>query len=141
MVILLLLAALGVVPSLAADPPPGVQCDGVYCRETEDRDWHVRICGELVSPAGVYVVVTGANSRAIFRGRVPKGEYPPESPYRVTVPRDGVTGNYLLTLFGTQADYAGIRTPYTDLPLEVYTPSHRTMPFSGSMSWAPSAYL
>jgi hypothetical protein len=64
--------------------------------------------------------VSGVRSNVVFRGKVPRGEYPPESPYQATVPKDGVTGDYLLTVFGTQADYGGIKLPYTDLPFEVY---------------------
>jgi len=119
-IVILLAAAVALPPAFGAYPPPSVRCDGVFCRETQDREWHVRIVGELASPAGMYFVVTDVNNKVIARGKIPFGKYPPESPFTAKVPRDGVTGDYLLTLFGTQRDFAGIPAPYTDLPLEVY---------------------
>lgn len=114
------LAALASAQVWAVDPPPGVECNGVYCREKEDREWSVRIAGEVVSPAGVCFVVTGIEGNVIVRGLIPKGVYPAATPFKAGVPKDGVTGDYLLTLFGTQADFGGIPAPFTDLPLEVY---------------------
>lgn len=118
--IMCLLWSLSVSPLWAQDPSPTVRSDGIYCRETDDRDWQVRFTGTVTSPAGLYVAVTDLDGRVIVRGGVPRGAYPPERPYRIKVPRDGVTGDYLLTIFGTQGDFAGICTPYTDLPCEVY---------------------
>jgi len=118
--ILLLLTALSQSPAFAADPPPSIRCGGIYCRETEDRDWHVRIAGSVISPAGVYIVVNDAANRIIFRGKIPAGEYPSEKPYEVKVAKDNVVGDYLLTIFGIQTDFASIIPPYTDLPFEVY---------------------
>jgi hypothetical protein len=85
-----------------------------------DRDWHVRICGTVISPAGVYVVVSDVEGSVVCRGVIARGEYPSEAPFELKVPRDGVAGDYLLTIFGTQGDFSGILTPYTDLPYEVY---------------------
>ncbi|MHC4872398.1 MAG: hypothetical protein ACYTFY_11180 [Planctomycetota bacterium] len=98
----------------------GIHCNGMYCREVEDREWHVRVAGKVTSPAGVYVVMTNSENKVVFRGKVPRGEYPSEKPYEFKVPKDGITGDYLITVFGTQRDYAGIKLPYTDLPFEVY---------------------
>jgi hypothetical protein len=116
----LIAAALLGAPAGAAYPPPGVECNGVYCRETEDRDWHVRIAGEVVSPAGLCFVVTGLDGKVVLRGLIPKGLYPADKAFKVKIPKDGVTGDWLLTFFGTQADFGAIQTPFTDLPLEVY---------------------
>jgi len=115
----LLLPAI-LVTGVSASKPPSVHCEGIYCRETEDRDWHVRITGEIVSPAGIYVIATSIDGHVLVRRKIPRGEYPAESPYQVTVPKDGVTGDYLLTVFGKQKDLGGINLPYTDLPFEVY---------------------
>lgn len=115
-----LLFALLVTQAFAAEPSPTVRCDGIYVREDVDRDWHVRIAGTVTSPAGVYVVVTNVEGKVIFRGSVPRGTYPLETPHQVRVPKDGLAGDYLLTIFGTQGDFAGLLTPYTDLPFEVY---------------------
>jgi hypothetical protein len=115
-----LLWVLCVCPLWAQDPSPTVRSDGIYCREEADRDWQVRITGEVTSPAGLYVAVTDVEGKVIARGGVPRGAYPPEKPFRIKVPRDGKTGDYLLSIFGTQRDFGGIFTPYTDLPREVY---------------------
>ena len=119
-VMALALAAVVWTSGWAVDPPPGVECNGVYCREKEDRDWNVRVSGEVISGAGLHFVVTNVDGKVVARGLVPKGTYPAASPFKSPVPKDGVTGDYLLTFFGTQADFGGIPAPYTDLPLEVY---------------------
>lgn len=104
----------------AADTALGLMCDSIYCREQVDQDWQVRITGQVVSLAGIYVLVQDVEGRVIFQGKVPAGQYPQDRPYVIRIPRDGVMGHYLVTVLGSQVDYQHIRLPYTDLPGEVY---------------------
>lgn len=117
---LLLLSVAPLTPVMAQDPSPSVRSDGIYCREDVDRDWQVQIVGQVNCPGGIYIAVTGVEGNVIARGGVPRGQYPPEKPFCIKVPKDGRTGDYLLSVFGTQNCFADIRTPYTNLPLEVY---------------------
>ncbi len=113
--------AMGQAPVAAAvQDLPSVMSEGIYCRETQDQDWHVQLTGEVVSLAGIYVVVQSVEGKLIFQAKVPTGQYPADSPFTIHVPRDGQTGDYLVTILGTQADHRGLRLPYTSLPGEVY---------------------
>lgn len=119
---------------LLASSPPGVMSEGIYCRELTDRRWHVRVAGEVVSLAGVYLLVHDVEGRVIFQGRIPAGVYGDDAPYTVPVEPDGRTGDYLITILGSQRDYRAMRGPFTDLPHEVY--GHRTymaVPYGANM--------
>lgn len=97
-----------------------VMAGGYYMREPTDREWHIRLKGDIPSLAGAYIVMHDAKGKIVYRGEVPHGTYPPEKPYVVTVPKDGVTGDYKFVLIGHQNDMLGVRAPFTDLPFEVY---------------------
>lgn len=116
----LLLALMMLAAGARADAPPGVMSEGIYCRESSDRIWHVRLAGEVVSLAGVYMLVHDVDGRVIFQKKIPAGVYSDAEPYTVPVEPDGMTGDYLITILGSQRDYRAIRGPFTDLPHEVY---------------------
>jgi hypothetical protein len=119
--------AAGILAPLAwaAPPPPAakrynVMAGGYYARETQDQEWRLTLVGEIPSLPGAYVVVHDAQGRLVHAGRIPKGKYPPEEPYTVTVKPDGITGDYRIIIVGHQDDMLGLQVPFTDLPQEVY---------------------
>lgn len=117
-----LAAAIGLCA--AAQPPAKthftMMAGGYYAREDTDREWHVRLVGEIPSRCGAFIVIHDAKGKAIFHGKVPCGKYPEEKPFIVTVKPDGVTGDYKIVLCGHQDDLLGVQVPFTDLPFEVY---------------------
>jgi len=97
-----------------------VMAGGYYAREAADREWHVKIVGEIPSLCGAYLVIHDAKGKSVFHGKVPHGKYPEDKPFVVTVKPDGITGDYKIVLCGNQDDLLGVQVPLTDLPFEVY---------------------
>jgi hypothetical protein len=97
-----------------------VLANGYYARETEDREWHLRLVGEIPSLCGTYIVIHDAAGKIIHHGMIPRGQYPADKPYEVAIKADGIVGDYKIIFVGHQNDRLGLSTPYTDLPFEVY---------------------
>jgi len=92
-------------------------------REPTDREWHLYFTGEVqvYSWAGAALVVHDATGKIIHREVVPRGIYPEEKPYVVTVKPDGMTGDYRAVMVGHQIQFLGVcGMVWSDLPLEVY---------------------
>lgn len=104
----------------AAPLARSLMADGYYVREVKDQEWHIRIAGTLPRQPGLYLIVLGAEGKRIFQGEVPSGTYTDDTPFVLTVPADGVTGDYVLKFIGQQDNLTGLRMPLTDLPFEVY---------------------
>ena len=104
-----------------------MMANGYYAREDKDREWHVRLVGEIKSLCGAYIVVHNAQGKAVYHGMIPCGKYPEDKPFVVTVKPDGVTGDYKIVLCGYQDDKLGFAVPFTDLPFEVYGGSNFSM--------------
>ena len=94
--------------------------DGYYVREETDREWHLRFQGPIQPACGMYLVVHDAQGRFLAHQAIPEGRHTAASPYVVTIPADGKTGDYKIVLLGTQMDFFSLPLPLTDLPLEVY---------------------
>ena len=114
----------GSVTGRAAKPAEplryNVMANGYYAREAVDRDWHIKLGGEIPSLCGAYLIVHDAKGKPIYHGVVPSGKYTAAKPYTVTVKKDGVTGDYKIVMVGHQRDKLGLLAPWTDLPYEVY---------------------
>lgn len=92
-------------------------------REPGDREWHLFFAGEVpvYSWAGAAIVVHDASGKVIHREVIPRGVYPAEKPYVVTVKADGVTGDYRVVMVGHQIQYIGpCGVVWSDLPFEAY---------------------
>jgi hypothetical protein len=118
-----LLAYLNSLFTVACAEPayrPNVMAEGIYVRESEDQDWHVRIAGEIPSQCGAYLIVHDVNGKSVFHGVIPNGKYSADNPHLVKIKKDGVAGDYRIVMVGHQYDKMGVLAPWTDLPLEVY---------------------
>jgi hypothetical protein len=92
-------------------------------REPADREWHLFFAGEVpvYSWAGAAIVVHDAAGKVIHREVIPRGVYPEEKPYVVTVKADGVTGDYRVVMVGHQIQFIGsCGMVWSDLPFEAY---------------------
>ncbi len=96
----------------------------VSCRKEEDRDWKVRIAGNVPSLAGCYLIIHNSKGERVLMKHIPSGEYPSERPLELTVPKDGTRGDYRIVIVGHQHDVMGIKLPLTDLKKEVYGDSY-----------------
>ena len=97
-----------------------LMASAVFVRETKDQEWHIRVVGSLPCGPGIYVVVFNAQKKMVFHGEIPFGTYAETKPFLLTVPADGVTGDYAIKLVGQQDDIMGLVLPLTDLHHEVY---------------------
>jgi hypothetical protein len=98
---------------------PSIEGQNYYFREPSDREWHLTFIGEVSSRAGIYLIIHDANGKAIYHGELPCGSYTDEKPLVITVPKDGVRGDYRMVMLGNSATIFGLRRPFSDLPFEV----------------------
>lgn len=85
-------------------------------REDKDQSFDIKLVG-MIGRGGMPVQVFDPTNQKIVDQVVPTGTY---SPYRITVPRDGKTGQYVIFIRARQnAPFDDLRAPLTDLP-EVY---------------------
>ena len=118
-----LLLSFATISSAAGEETSGPQqmmADGYFLRESDDRLWHLRVIGEVPSPAGLYLVLHDAEGEIMLQRHVPHGNYPADAPLEIAFPPDGKQGDYRLLILGHQRDKLGLRMPISDLPLEVY---------------------
>ena len=97
-----------------------IMAEACYVRETTDQEWHIRIVGTLPLGPGFYAVIWNAAGKIILQGEIPSGTYAVDKPFVLTVPADGVAGEYVIKLIGPQDNFLANRMPMTDLPFEVY---------------------
>ena len=97
-----------------------------YVRETVDQEWHLYFSGKVpvCSWAGAALTVHDATGRIIHREVIPRGLYPIDKPWVVTVKADGLTGDYRVVMVGHQIQFLGdCGTVSTDLPFDAFQPS------------------
>jgi hypothetical protein len=97
---------------------PQLKGQSYYFREPDDREWHLTFVGEVPEYPGGYIVLHDAASRLVYHGELPRGTYTVEKPFVVTVPKDGITGDYRLVLLVSEGVVLGLRRPLSDLPFE-----------------------
>lgn len=93
---------------------------GIYCKETRDEPWSIKLICNITSLSGIFVVVHDAESNVIFKSIVPRGKYPEDKPYIVNIPEDEKTGEYKIVMMGHQKDIGSVNMPVTNLKYEVY---------------------
>jgi hypothetical protein len=93
--------------------------DSYYIREATDQEWNINISGKIASLCGIYLIVYNKDSKVIFSGTIPHGEYYRTKPFAIKIPKDGVTGDYKVKIIGFQDDYLGIDMPLSNQQ-EVY---------------------
>ena len=89
-------------PEPAKEYPRHIMPNGYYVRESEDQEWHIAVSGKIPSLCGIYLIVYDKSGKVVHHGVVPHGDYGAESPFRVTVPKDGVAGDYKIKIIGNQ---------------------------------------
>jgi hypothetical protein len=118
-------AAPGDTPSAPTDVTRPASHDA-YVRETKDREWHLYFTGEVpvYSWAGAALIVHDAAGRIIHREVIPRGIYPTGTPRIITIPPDGLTGDYRIVMVGHQTQFLGFcGSVSTDLAFEPFQPS------------------
>jgi hypothetical protein len=91
-----------------------------FVRETQDQEWRLRITGRLPTPPGMYAIVYNEAGDLVCHGAIAAGDYSPETPFTLTVPKDGLAQQYVIKLLGVNANFDAVTLPMTDLPFEVY---------------------
>src|SRR5690606_12658684 len=87
----------------------------VIVREEKDQDFAITFNG-YVGEGGMPVQIFAPNSVKFISETVSPGLH---FPYKITVPRDGITGQYVIFLKDRDAKET-LRVPLTTLPGEVY---------------------
>lgn len=111
-----------------------VMANACLVREPADREWHLMIRGSIPSLCGAYLLVLDARGKIVHQGVIPHGEYPEASPLVVSIPKDGIAGDYEVKFIGRQDDLLGILYPVSDLP-EVYRSPSSTGHSKDALLW------
>jgi hypothetical protein len=111
----------------AAAETKSIMAAGYYAREAADGPWRIEVTGSVPSLCGACLLVYDTEGRIVHKGVVPHGDYGTNTPFVVTIPKDGIAGDYLIKIIGHQRDLLGIRVPLTTLPGEVYGGSNFTI--------------
>lgn len=115
---------------LASAGEPYRSWQKVVVREDKDQEFSVKIIG-MIGRGGMPVQVFGVDNQKLIDTVVPTGTY---SPYRIKVPKDGKTGQYVIFIRARQnTPFDDLRAPITDLPGEVY----HTVYWAYQNDWLP----
>ncbi len=101
-----------------------------FFREPADREWRLFFTGEVpvYSWAGAALVVHDATGRVVHREVIPRGVYPEDKPYVVTLKPDGLAGDFRVVMVGHQIQFLGpCGMVRSDLPFETYGGARATV--------------
>jgi hypothetical protein len=103
---------------VASPGKPYLSWQHVIVREDKDQDIAINLVG-MIAKGGMPLQVFGADGKKLIDKVIPSGTY---SPYRITIPKDGKTGEYsIFVRVRSEKDKDDLRAPLTNLPEVYYT--------------------